>query len=116
MPDERNNSMTYLDWFLNTADVYNYRNRKYSIRMQTEAVARRSPPSFMANPYNCNGDCYSVKIERSTFREFGHIGVRSVPSASFVKQDSTTSILPNTYQGKILSFDNFMGPITILDS
>ena len=51
MPDERNGSLTYLDWFKNTADVYNYRNRKYSLKMQAEGIQRRTPPPFMANPF-----------------------------------------------------------------
>jgi hypothetical protein len=41
MPDERNVSMSYVDWFQNTADVYNYRNKKYSLKMQADGMQRR---------------------------------------------------------------------------
>jgi hypothetical protein len=54
MPDEKNQSLNYVDVGLtNSAVVYNYRNQKYSLKMQAEAQARKELPAYMANPYTC---------------------------------------------------------------
>jgi hypothetical protein len=116
VPDERNASLNYLDWFQNTADVYNYRNKKYSLRMQSEGGQRRAPPAYMANPFTCNGECFSIRIDRSTFREFGAVGMRTSASPAFVKQNTEKASAARTYQGKVLNLDNFQGPISISDS
>jgi hypothetical protein len=69
----------------------------------------------MANPFTCNGDCFSIRIERSTFREFGAVAVRTTTSPAFVKH-SSERVSARTFQGKVLSLDNFQGPISISDS
>ena len=95
--------------------MYNYRNKKYSLKMQSEGGQRRAPPAYMANPYTCNGDCFSIRIERSTFREFGALAVRTSASPAFVKH-SSERVSGTTYQGKVLNLENFLGPISISDS
>ncbi len=39
----------------------------------------------MANPYSCISDeCFSIRIERSTFREFGAVGTLGTGYPAFV--------------------------------
>ncbi|TNV88206.1 hypothetical protein FGO68_gene9945 [Halteria grandinella] len=93
----------------NTADVFNYRNNKLSIDMQTESQIN-SKLQGMQNPFNCDmQQCFSINITRSSFRESSFL-LRPI------SYPATTNNPDLQYQGKILNVRGFGGNITISDS